>query len=55
MSLQWASNPNELSEDGYHPGESLYQKWAAFVAESIVNLLSETTARESMIIDDAAS
>jgi lysophospholipase L1-like esterase len=43
VSLQWASNPKELAEDGYHPGEGLYKKWAALVAQSIANLLAEPT------------
>jgi len=41
VSLQWATNPKEMATDGYHPGESLYRKWAGLVAESIASLLSE--------------
>jgi lysophospholipase L1-like esterase len=41
VSLQWASNPEEMATDGYHPGENLYRKWAVLVAESIASLLSE--------------
>jgi lysophospholipase L1-like esterase len=39
VSLQWASNPNELAADGYHPGESQYKVWADLVAVHITNLL----------------
>jgi lysophospholipase L1-like esterase len=39
VSLQWASNPKDMAEDGYHPGENQYRVWANLVAESIANLL----------------
>jgi lysophospholipase L1-like esterase len=41
VSLQWATNPKQMAEDGYHPGENLYKEWASLVAESIATLLSE--------------
>lgn len=39
ISLQWASNTNEMAADGYHPGENQYRVWADLVAERIANLL----------------
>jgi hypothetical protein len=30
-----------MATDGYHPGESLYRKWAGLVAESVASWLSE--------------
>jgi lysophospholipase L1-like esterase len=39
VSLQWASNPKDMAEDGYHPGENQYRMWANLVAENIANLL----------------
>jgi lysophospholipase L1-like esterase len=41
VSLQWATDPKEMATDGYHPGESLYRKWASLVAESIASMLSQ--------------
>ena len=41
VSLQWASNPKDMAEDGFHPGEKQYRVWAELVAESIANLLPE--------------
>jgi lysophospholipase L1-like esterase len=35
ISLQWASDPNEMAADGFHPGENLYRKWAGLIAEEI--------------------
>jgi len=39
VSLQWASNPKDMAEDGFHPGEDQYRVWAELVAESIARLL----------------
>ena len=39
VSLQWASNPKDMAEDGFHPGENQYRVWAELVAESIASLL----------------
>ena len=41
VSLQWASDPKEIAADGFHPGESLYRKWAALIAEEIAQTLSK--------------
>jgi lysophospholipase L1-like esterase len=41
VSLQWASDPKEIAADGFHPGESLYRKWAALIAEDIAQTLSK--------------
>jgi lysophospholipase L1-like esterase len=40
VSLQWASNTNEMAADGYHPGENQYRIWADLVAEHIANLVA---------------
>jgi lysophospholipase L1-like esterase len=40
VSLQWASDTNEMAADGYHPGENQYKVWANLVAEHIANLLA---------------
>jgi lysophospholipase L1-like esterase len=39
VSLQWASNPQDMAVDGYHPGEKQYRMWANLVAEKIATLL----------------
>jgi lysophospholipase L1-like esterase len=39
VSLQWASNPKEMAQDGFHPGEIQYRMWAHLVAEHIASLL----------------
>jgi lysophospholipase L1-like esterase len=44
ISLQWASNANEMAADGYHPGERQYKVWAELVAESIAGLLTHSEA-----------
>jgi lysophospholipase L1-like esterase len=36
LALQWASDPDCLAEDGFHPGPALYPQWAAHLAELIV-------------------
>jgi lysophospholipase L1-like esterase len=33
--LQWASDPAALASDGFHPGPSLYPRWALRLAEII--------------------
>jgi lysophospholipase L1-like esterase len=40
VSLQWASNTNEMAADGYHPGENQYRVWADLIAEHIANLVA---------------
>lgn len=35
VSLQWASDPSKLAEDGFHPGPALYKAWAALIATQI--------------------
>lgn len=47
VSLQWATDPKEMAADGYHPGEKLYKKWAGLVAETVANLLSESTVSQA--------
>jgi lysophospholipase L1-like esterase len=39
--LQWASNPKEMAQDGFHPGEMQYRMWADLVAERIASLLGK--------------
>jgi lysophospholipase L1-like esterase len=39
ISLQWATNPQDLAVDGFHPGERLYAGWAALVVEGIARLI----------------
>jgi lysophospholipase L1-like esterase len=41
LSTRWSFDPKEMAPDGYHPGESLYGKWAGLVADQIVDLLSQ--------------
>ena len=54
VSLQWASNPKDMAEDGYHPGENQYRVWANLVAENIATLLPKqdsTAAAETLGYD----
>jgi len=39
ISLQWATNPQDLATDGFHPGERLYAGWAERVVEGIAQLI----------------
>jgi lysophospholipase L1-like esterase len=39
ISLQWATNPQDLAVDGFHPGERLYARWAGLIAEGIAQLI----------------
>jgi lysophospholipase L1-like esterase len=39
ISLQWATNPQDLAVDRFHPGERLYARWAERVVEGIVQLI----------------
>jgi lysophospholipase L1-like esterase len=39
VSLQWASNLQDMAADGFHPGENQYRAWANLVAASTANLL----------------
>jgi lysophospholipase L1-like esterase len=41
VSLQWASDPSRLAEDGFHPGPALYEAWAALIANQITCHLSQ--------------
>jgi len=54
VSLQWASNPKDMAEDGYHPGENQYRVWANLVAESIANVLptQDSTATAEVVAYD---
>ena len=36
ISLQWAADRTKLAEDGFHPGEGLYQEWSRRIAQQIV-------------------
>jgi lysophospholipase L1-like esterase len=36
LPLQWASDPANLAEDGFHPGPALYPQWAERLADLIV-------------------
>ncbi len=40
VSLQWASDPGDMAEDGFHPGERLYTAWAHLLADNIADHLS---------------
>ena len=54
VSLQWASNPKDMAEDGYHPGENQYRVWAHLVAENIATLLPKqdsTATAETLAYD----
>jgi lysophospholipase L1-like esterase len=35
LPLQWASDPANLAEDGFHPGPALYPQWAERLADLI--------------------
>jgi lysophospholipase L1-like esterase len=39
ISLQWATNPQDLAADGFHPGAVLYARWAGLIAEGIAQLV----------------
>jgi len=41
LSTRWSFDPKEMAADGYHPGKSLYGKWAGLVADKVVDLLSQ--------------
>ncbi|WP_213803689.1 SGNH/GDSL hydrolase family protein [Granulicella sp. dw_53] len=47
VSLQWASNPKDMAEDGFHPGENLYKAWANLLAENIATLLSKRASTDA--------
>jgi lysophospholipase L1-like esterase len=47
VSLQWASNANEMAADGYHPGKNQYRAWAELVSESIANFVRHQEEREA--------
>ena len=32
VSLEWATEPDDLASDGFHPGPAMYQQWARLVA-----------------------
>ncbi|QYD68267.1 SGNH/GDSL hydrolase family protein [Paraburkholderia edwinii] len=42
VSLEWAAHPEDMAEDGFHPGRSQYRRWAELVTEQIHGLLEQT-------------
>jgi lysophospholipase L1-like esterase len=42
VSLEWAARPEDMAEDGFHPGASQYRRWAELVTEQIHGLLGQT-------------
>jgi lysophospholipase L1-like esterase len=43
LALQWASDPANLAEDGFHPGPALYPQWAERLADLIVQRRADWT------------
>jgi lysophospholipase L1-like esterase len=55
VSLQWASNPNDMASDGYHPGANQYREWAYRLAESIAILIPLQVHRASELNSSPSS
>jgi lysophospholipase L1-like esterase len=37
ISLEWASNPEDMATDGFHHGEKQYKQWAHLIADKIAS------------------
>jgi lysophospholipase L1-like esterase len=40
VSLEWAAHPEDMAQDGFHPGPAQYRRWAELVTERIQSLLA---------------
>ncbi|WP_232243458.1 SGNH/GDSL hydrolase family protein [Paraburkholderia sp. SOS3] len=47
VSLEWAARPEDMAQDGFHPGPAQYRHWAGLVAEQIHALLASTARNEA--------
>jgi lysophospholipase L1-like esterase len=38
ISLEWAARPEDMAQDGFHPGPAQYRRWVELVTEQILTL-----------------